>query len=226
MSRERNVVFPPWTWPLIVAAIVVPITAGMILQGPGVGLAAGALMAAAIVVLAVRQKPDGPIEAAPARTGRRHLLVVISEAADEPAAVEEIAALARPGEDEEPTEVLVLAAARERFLDRWASHVEPGRREAQRKLVLSVAALAAARVEARGQVGDPDLVQATEDALRSFPAERVVLVTGHPDSDPAGVRAATELGRRLEPPFDHVSLPGAPSLGQSSGVLPSRREPT
>jgi predicted TIM-barrel enzyme len=69
-----------------------------------------------------------------------------------------------------------------------------------------VAALAAADVEARGKVGDADIVQAVEDTLASFPATDVVLVTGSRESDQAGMRAAEELRRRLDRPLRHLEV--------------------
>jgi hypothetical protein len=194
----------PWTLPLIVAAIAVPIVTGMVLGGPGVGLAVGALAAATIVVIAVRQRPQEAIEVARRTDSRRRVLVVASRPVDEPAAVERIADAVSDGNAD--AEVLVLAPAHDRFLDRWASDVRPARQEAQRKLVLSVAALAAADVEARGKVGDADIVQAVEDTLASFAATDVVLVTGPRAEDQAGARAAGELRRRLDRPLRHLEL--------------------
>jgi hypothetical protein len=196
----------PWMLPLIVAAIAVPVVAAMVLQGPALGLAIGALAATAIVVIAARQRPDEPIEVARRSDARRHVLVVASQPVDEPSAVERIVDAVVDREPREEAEVLVLAPAHDRFLDRWASDVRPARQEAQRKLVLSVAALAAAEVEARGKVGDADIVQAVEDALATFPATDVILVTGSRETDRAGMRAAEELRRRLDRPLRHLAL--------------------
>jgi hypothetical protein len=196
----------PWMLPLIVAAIAVPVVAAMVLQGPALGLAIGALAATAIVVIAARQRPDEPIDVARRSDARRHVLVVASQPVDEPSAVERIVDAVVDREPREEAEVLVLAPAHDRFLDRWASAVRPARQEAQRKLVLSVAALAAAEVEARGKVGDADIVQAVEDALATFPATDVILVTGSCETDRAGMRAAEELRRRLDRPLRHLAL--------------------
>jgi hypothetical protein len=195
----------PWMLPLIVTAIAVPIVAGMAVGGAPLGLAIGALTVTALLVVAARMRPDEPIEVAASGNGRRHVLVVASEAVDDPRSAERVAEVVTE-DGGQPPEVLVLAPARSRFLDRWASDLRPGREEAQRKLVLSVASLATAEVEARGRVGDDDLVQAVEDTLASFPATDVVLVTGSPEEDQAGARAASELRRRLDRPLRHVEL--------------------
>ena len=108
----------------------------------------------------------------PAATRRRHLLVVLSLPCEEQAAVGEIAAEVEKGGGE-PAEVLVLSPARLGFLDRWASDLEGARREAQGRLVITVASLAKAGIEAEARVGDEDLVQAVEDQLQSFAATEV-----------------------------------------------------
>ena len=194
----------PWKLPLVVAAIAVPIVAAFYVS-PGLGLAAGALAAVTIVVVAARQSPRGAIGKPPSDLERHRLLVVITGPVDDPGAIDEIAAMA--GKDGEAG-VLVLSPARIGFLDRWASDVEGSRREAQRRLVITVAALAGADVAAEARVGDEDLVQAVEDQLESFPATAVVLVTGPREEDEAAEAAAEELERRLQAEFRRLVLKG------------------
>jgi hypothetical protein len=198
----------PWTLPLIVAAIVVPVVAGFMVGGPPLGLGVGFLVCAGLVVFAARQRPEGPIETAPATDSRRHLLIVTNREIDAPAAVEAVSRAAGldAGDD---VDIRVLAPSTTGFLDRWATDVQAARDEAQRKLVITLAALSRAEVDAQAQVGDAAIVQAVEDQLRSFPATEVVLATGPPDEDPEGVRAAEELERRLTQPFRQVELPQA-----------------
>jgi hypothetical protein len=200
----------PWTLPLIVAAIVVPLTAGFLLAGPALGVALGFLAVATLVWIAVRQRPRGPIETASAADDRRHLLVVLSRELDDPGAVGRIAETYRADQAASGADVLVLAPAKSRLLDRWATDLGPARDEAQRKLVLSVASLGKADVAAEGAVGDEDLVQAVEDRLREFPADEVILVTGPPGEDPEGNRAAAELRERLRQPFEQLIAAGGP----------------
>ena len=194
----------PWKLPLVVAAIAVPIVAAFYVS-PGLGLAAGALAAVTIVVVAARQTPRGAIGKAPADLERRRLLVAITGPVDDPETIDEIAAMV--GKDGE-ADVLVLSPARIGFLDRWASDVEGARREAQRRLVITVAALAGADVAAEARVGDEDLVQAVEDQLESFPATAVALVTGPPEEDEAGEAAAEELEQRLRAEFRRLVVKG------------------
>jgi hypothetical protein len=195
-------VVAPWKLPLVVVAIAVPIAVAFYAGGPGVGVAAGALVAVAIVVVAARDRPRGAIGEPLSDAEARRLLVVVSRPVEDPSAIREIAELAR-GEaaTARAAEVLVLSPARIGFLDRWASDVEGARREAQQRLVITVASLAKAGIVAEARVGDEDLVQAVEDQLQSFAATGVVLVTGSAEEDPAGEGAAVELERRLRAEF-------------------------
>lgn len=188
----------PWKLPLLVLAIAVPIALAFLAGGPGVGVAVGALVAVAIVVVAVRQRPRGALgHAADGGTGR--LLVVACCPLEDPAAIAEIASAARPVDG--AVEVMVLAPLRIGFLDRWASDLEGARREAQRGLVITVAALAKVGVAAEARVGDEDIVQAVEDQLGSFDATEVILVSAGEDEDPAAAEAAGELEARLRTGF-------------------------
>lgn len=193
-----------WKLPFVVAAIAVPIVAAFYVS-PGLGLAAGALAAVSIVVVAARQVPHDAIGQAPLELERRRLLVAVTSPVDDPETIREIAAMAREGGE---ADVLVLSPARIGFLDRWASDVEDARREAQRRLVITVAALAGADVAAEARVGDEDLVQAVEDQIESFPATAVALVTGPREQDEAGEAAAAELEQRLRASFRRFVVNG------------------
>jgi hypothetical protein len=195
----------PWKLPLVVAAIAVPVAVAFWAGGPGVGVAAGALVGVAIVVVAVRERPRGAIGEPPSDASPRRLLVVVSRPVEDAEAIREIAELAQGSDSAAAAaEVLVLSPARIGFLDRWASDVEAARRDAQRRLVITVASLAKAGVVAEARVGDEDVVQAVEDRLGSFAATDVVLVTGGAEEDPAGEAAAVELEERLRAEFKRL----------------------
>jgi hypothetical protein len=174
--------------------------------GPGVGVAVGALAAVAILVIAVRERPLGPIVSAPADDSRRHVLIVAATSLEEPADVARVSAAGEFEGSRGAPDVLVLVPAQIGFLDRWASDVESARHAAQERLVVTVAALAKAGIAAEARVGDEDIVQATEDQLQSYPATDVVLVGGA-DGDGADA-AAAELRSRLEAHFSEVRLGG------------------
>lgn len=194
----------PWKLPLVVAAVVVPIVAAFRIGGPGVGVAMGALTVVAILVVAARQQPLGPIVSAPADDDLRHILIVAATVVEDPADIGRVAAAAEFDRSRAAPDVLVLVPARIGFLDRWTSDVESARHEAQERLVATVAALAKVGIAAEARVGDEDIVQATEDQLQSFPATEVVLVGG---GDENGIdAAATELESRLQAGFRRVRL--------------------
>lgn len=199
----------PWKLPLIVIAIVVPIVVGILLAGPQAGLALGALVAVVLVYVAVRMRPRGGIGDSPDPTVRRRLLVVVSRPVEDPATTAAIAGEAGVDGTRDLAEVRILAPARIGFLDRWASDLEPARREAQKTLVVSVASLAKVGVVAEARVGDEDIVQAVEDQVGSFKATEVVLVTGTDEEDPAAASAAGELADRLRTGFRRLVV-GAP----------------
>ncbi|MDQ2631924.1 MAG: hypothetical protein M3Y75_13275 [Actinomycetota bacterium] len=192
-----------WKLPLVVAAIAVPIAVAFLAGGPAIGVAMGALVAVAIVVFAVRQRPREPIGPAGADSSARRVLVVVADSLEDPAAVDRI--VSAIGRDRETT-VMVLAPARIGFLDRWASDVEAARRDAQQRLVISVASLAAAGIKAEARVGDEDFVQAVEDRLGSFPASEVILVSADGEENKAAAAAAEELRSRLRASFRWIVI--------------------
>lgn len=200
MNRLVPLVIRPWMLPLIVAALAVPIVGGFYLGGPGLGLAAGALAVAAVLVVAARTTFDEPIEAATSTDSRYRLLVVAEEPLDDPGLIERIAEIAAEGravlDRDQPPELLVLAPAPLSSLDRWASDLGQAREAAARTLAISLAALAAAGLDASGRVGDSDPVQAISDELPTFAAREVVLVAG----PGLGGAEAEEVGRRLDRP--------------------------
>jgi hypothetical protein len=204
MRRREPLVIRPWLLPFLILALIVPPIAGFALGGPPLGIGIGGLEVAAIVVFAARARFDEPIEVRQGAGGYA-LLILALDAVERPAQAERVAAVARAGAlalgtgDEEP-EVLVLAPATNQPLAEWLSDVGEARFDAQRRLALSVGTLAAAGIEARGSVGDPDPVQAVEDELRTYPANELVLVTDAevPDS------ALAELTRRLPLPVTRI----------------------
>jgi hypothetical protein len=208
MRRLVPLVIRPWMLPLIVAALVVPILGGFLLAGPPLGLATGALAVAGLLVVAARTQYDEPIEVPASPDARYRVLVVSTEPLDDPGLIARIATIAGEGREvlggaEEP-QVRMLAPARGSRLDRWASDVGQAREAAARVLAVSLASLAAAGIDARGQVGDPDPVQAITDELATYPAREVVVVAGRD----LGQEEVEEVGRRLDRPV-RLLEPGA-----------------
>jgi hypothetical protein len=201
-----------WKLPPIVAGIALPIVGGFYIGGPGLGMAVGALAAATIVVLAVRQPPLHPIVPAPAADLRDRILVVLEGEVDEMALAESLLRRTGTGPGRAAPEIVLVAPCRQGFLDRWASNLGPGRERAQHDLVHAVAALAAAGIAATARVGDEDIVQTVEDELRSYAATELVLAGGASGNED-GEAAVRDLKERLRIPLRlaRISSPGSAS---------------
>lgn len=208
---ERGGVIRPIWLPLIVAVLVVPIVLGAFLGGPSLGFAVALVLLVAIVVVAVRGGRNRPIEAGDPADGVHRVLLAMTVPIGDPATTEEVVRAAEARGDR-PTEVLALAPTRPHLLDRWAGDVGESQAEARHTLDVTVASLHQAQVETQAQIGDSDIVQAIEDALRAFPADEVILATGPAEEDRAGSTAARRLEERLRVHFEHVVTP-ARSLG-------------
>lgn len=214
MRKLRPVDFKPWMLPLLVVLLVVPISAATLAVGAEGALVVGALTVGAIAVVAVRTRFDEPIEVASPTQRRYHVLTVAMKAIEDPRTVEEIESAASTGAaaigagSGGDIDVLVLAPAEIGSLDRWASDVGGAREAAQRRLAVSIGALAAASLDAHGAVGDEDPIQAVEDTLRTYPAHEVVFVTAEGD----GGYEVSEVRRRLDRPVQHLRERQDPAL--------------
>jgi hypothetical protein len=102
-------------------------------------------------------------------------------------------------------EVLVVTPALNSPLKTWVSDEDGARAAAQERLDTSLAKLSEAGVEARGEVGDGDPVQAIEDALRTFGADEIIIST-HPKGRSHWLeRGVVEKAReRFAVPITHV----------------------
>jgi hypothetical protein len=102
-------------------------------------------------------------------------------------------------------EVLVVTPALNSPLKHWVSDEDGARAAAQERLDASLAQLATAGVEARGEVGDGDPVQAMEDALRTFGADEIIISTHPPGRSNWLERGVVERAReRFAVPITHI----------------------
>ncbi|HWB22512.1 MAG TPA: hypothetical protein VG652_06450 [Gaiellaceae bacterium] len=118
-----------------------------------------------------------PIQQAPAPhpTGERRILVVANETVAGGELLNEIRRRAN-GSD---ASLLVVTPALNSQMKTWTSDEDGARAAAQERLDASLAALHMAGLEARGEIGDVDPLQAMEDALRTFAPDEVIIST-HP----------------------------------------------
>ena len=210
MKKLEPIQLKPWLLPIFVICVAVPIVAAFMFGGPGAGLAAGAVAAATILVIAARARYDEPIEVGASPGDKFTLLVVLTAPLEDPSLAGAIAEIAWAGAGATGTdhgvepEVLLLAPATHKPVAHWLSDLGPARFEAQRRLAISLGALATAHLDARGEVGDSDPVQALEDTLRTFPAQEVVFVGG-----PEYAGEIEEVRRRLDRPVRQLPRPSA-----------------
>ncbi len=191
-----------WHPPVILLALIVPAAVGFGLGGPGLGISIAGLSLVALAVIAALVIPRDPIGRKPHPELARRLLVVTTFPIEDSRSIQRVADEVRLGFDENDAEIRLLTPAANTFLRRWATDLERARDRAQRDLVVSVASLTLAGVDASASVGDENLVQAVDDELASYDATEVFLITrGDPESE-----AAAQLRKRLLPAFHHVDL--------------------
>jgi len=133
--------------------------------------------------------------------GRKRILVVANETVAGRALRDEIRHRARGHQ----ADVLVVAPALNSQLRYWASDEDGARAQAQRRLDASLAALTEDAVEARGEIGDSDPLQAVEDALRTFGADEIIISTHPPGRSNWLEKDVIALAReRFDVPIAHV----------------------
>jgi hypothetical protein len=182
-------------------AIVIASVAG----GTWVGLGVFVALTAATVGWWVRarrdERPQKKTAPRPHAAGERRILVIANETVG--GHTLRSAILERSLDVRE--EVLVVTPALNSPLRHWVSDDDGARIAAQQRLETSLAQLADAGVEARGEIGDGDPLQAIEDALRTFGADEIIIST-----HPAGRSNWLERGivenarERFAVPITHV----------------------
>jgi hypothetical protein len=102
-------------------------------------------------------------------------------------------------------QVLVVSPALNTPLRHWASDEDPARAEAQERLRRSLARLEQEGIQASGEVGDGDPLQAIEDALRTFGADEIIIST-HPEGRSNWLERGVVSGarERFAVPIHHV----------------------
>ena len=101
--------------------------------------------------------------------------------------------------------VLVVTPALNTPLKHWVSDEDDARNAAQQRLERSLARLREAGIDARGQIGDGEPLQAIEDALRTFGADEIIIST-HPEGRSHWLEKGVVTGarERFAVPITHV----------------------
>jgi GABA permease len=150
-----------------------------------------------------RGRSEAPVRQAPAPSppDEHRILVVANETVGGP----ELLAQIRERSGTRRTRVLVVSPALNSTLKTWTSDEDGARRTAQERLDKSLQSLRAVGLDAQGEVGDADPVQAIEDALRTFQPDELIIST-HPAGRSQWLeRGVVErAGERFEIPLTHV----------------------
>jgi hypothetical protein len=150
-----------------------------------------------------RQHPV-PRQVAPTRRsapGERRLLVIANETVGGSDLLDRIRELSEGAN----TQVLVVSPALNTPLRHLASDEDPARAAARQRLDRSLQRLDQEGIEARGEVGDGDPLQAIEDALRTFGPDQILIST-HPEGRSNWLERGVVTGarERFAVPIHHV----------------------
>jgi hypothetical protein len=134
----------------------------------------------AIVVwwMITRGRQEQPIQHAPApHDDDEHRILV---AANETVGGEELLEAIKQRVHGRRAQVFVVCPALNSKLRHWVSDEDQARTAAQQRLDSSLDAMQEAGIEARGQIGDSDPLQAIEDGIRTFAPDELIIAT-HPE---------------------------------------------
>ena len=169
------------------------------------GIVVFVALTAAAVVLWARSRSNEPVpKAAVSRAsaeGERRILVI----ANETVGGHELIAVLRRKSEGVSERVHVVCPALNSQVRHWASDEDGARAAAQARLDASLEQLRRDGVQADGEVGDGDPLQAMEDALRTFGADEIVIST-HPEgrSNWLERNVVGEAKARFDVPITHV----------------------
>jgi nucleotide-binding universal stress UspA family protein len=191
-----------FVWGTIVyfAAIVV---AGVI--NTWLGVAVFVVLTAAVGWLVFRRTaPEAPMTTASAQRsapGERRILVI----ANETVGGSKLQACIASKSEGHQAHVLVVSPALNSPMRHWASDEDPARASAQERLDASLARLRNLGIEASGEVGDAEPLQAIEDALRTFGPDELIIST-HPEGRSHWLEQGlvTKARERFVVPITHV----------------------
>jgi hypothetical protein len=181
-------------------AIVIAVVAG----GKWVGLGVFIALSAAVLGWWFRaRREERPVQTAarPHAEGERRILVV----ANETVGGHTLRSMILEKSLDVREEILVVTPALNSPLKTWVSDEDQARAAAQERLDASLAKLAEAGVQAHGEVGDGDPLQAMEDALRTFGADEIIIST-HPEGRSNWLERGivTKARERFAVPITHV----------------------
>ena len=164
---------------LLTLAYFGAIAIASVLGGRWAGIGVFVILTLAALLLILQGRREGPQRTAPpprADTDEHRVLVIANETVGGRALREVI----HERTEGKPSRVRVVSPALNSPLNHWVSDSDEARAEAYRRLDASLAALRDDGIDADGEVGDSEPLQAIEDALRTFGPDEIVIST-HPE---------------------------------------------
>jgi hypothetical protein len=150
-----------------------------------------------------RSAHETPVKQTPAASppGEFRILVVANETVGGPELLSEI----RERSEGRGAKVLVVCPALNSPLRHWVSDEDDARASAQTRLDTSLTSMRAVGLDATGEIGDGDPIQAIEDAVRTFQPDELIIST-HPAGRSHWLeRGVVERAReRFDLPVTHV----------------------
>lgn len=151
----------------------------------------------------LRGRGEGPVKHAPVPgpADEHRILVVANETVGGPELITEVRGRAQGRR----AVVFVVAPALNSPLKTWMSDEDAARVTAQERLDASLVSMRSVGLDAAGEIGDGDPVQAMEDAIRTFRPDEVIVSTHPPGRSLWLERGVVERAReRFEVPLTHV----------------------
>jgi GABA permease len=169
------------------------------------GVAVFAILTVALVwwLMGRNDRKERPPKQAPAASppGEHRILVV----ANETVGGAELLGTVRERAGGKTVRVLVVCPALNSPLRQWTSDEDEARALAQERLDQSLTGMRAVGLDANGEIGDGDPIQAIEDAVRTFQPDELIVST-HPEGRSNWLeRGVVDRAReRFELPLTHV----------------------
>src|ERR1044072_3714745 len=168
-------------WGVMIGAGAVAVIVLTLLTRPvfGLVLAAGRIgFGVGVSYRSTRCSLPRTVEVTRGGDGKHRVLVVANETVGGGELLREIGNRCRGRDCEILVGTPALAGSR---AEHWASEIDEAIELARQRMELSLIAIGELGLRARGEVGDSDPIMAIEDALRTFPADEILISTHPPD---------------------------------------------
>lgn len=192
-------------WVVIIGIGAVSVIALTLLTRPVFGLILAAALlgfGAGVAYRSARGSLPRNVELTRGGDGKHRILVVANETVGGEALLEEIRGRCRNRQSEILVVTPALPTSRAAH---WASDTDEATELARQRMELSLLAIGAQGLKAKGEVGDADPNVAIEDALRVFAADEILISTHPPERSRWLEHGVVERARdQIDLPVSHV----------------------